>query len=144
MRFHTSFGPERPPYILVSDFWRLAMAAVAADEAVELKFRLADGTDIGPNTYGPVTTVTGLKESIIAQWPADKSGCPKSVNDIKLINAGKVLENSKTLAESRVPIGEIPGGVITMHVVMRPSTAEKTDGQQSTDAVKQGCRCTIL
>lgn len=51
---------------------------------------------------------------------------PKSINDVKLINAGKVLENGKTLSESRVMMGEIPGGVITMHVVLRPSSEAKT------------------
>ena len=51
---------------------------------------------------------------------------PKSINDVKLINAGKVLENGKTLSESRVMMGEIPGGVITMHVVLRPASEAKT------------------
>ena len=46
------------------------MAAVAADEAVDLKFRLTDGTDIGPTKFGPTTTVIALKESIITGWPA--------------------------------------------------------------------------
>ena len=50
----------------------------------------------------------------------DKEIVPKTVNDVKLINAGRILENSKTLAESRVPVGEVPGSVIIMHVVVRP------------------------
>jgi hypothetical protein len=49
---------------------------------------------------------------------------------MKLINAGKVLENSKTLAESRVLVGELPGCVITMHVVVRPPTSDKPSGIQ--------------
>uniref|UniRef100_A0A0D3HRB2 UBL3-like ubiquitin domain-containing protein n=1 Tax=Oryza barthii TaxID=65489 RepID=A0A0D3HRB2_9ORYZ len=44
---------------------------------------------------------------------------PKTVNDLKLINAGRILENNRTLVESRVRV-EIPGGVITMHVVVHP------------------------
>jgi hypothetical protein len=59
---------------------------------------------------------------------AEKANGPKSINDMKLINAGKILENSKTLAESRVPVGELPGCVITMHVVVRPSTSDKASG----------------
>ncbi|KAK8942234.1 Membrane-anchored ubiquitin-fold protein 3 [Platanthera guangdongensis] len=39
---------------------------------------------------------------------------------MKLINAGRILENAQTLEESRVPAGELPGSVITMHVVVRP------------------------
>ena len=56
----------------------------------------------------------------------DKEIVPKTVNDVKLINAGRILENSKTLAESRVPVGEVPGSVITMHVVVRPPQSNKS------------------
>ena len=58
----------------------------------------------------------------------DKEHAPKTVNDVKLINAGKILENNKTVGESRVPIGELPGGVITMHVVVRPPVSDKNNG----------------
>jgi hypothetical protein len=59
---------------------------------------------------------------------AEKGNGPKTINDMKLINAGKILENSKTLADSRVPLGEIPGSVITMHVVIRPPVIDKASG----------------
>ncbi|KAG8369243.1 hypothetical protein BUALT_Bualt15G0131300 [Buddleja alternifolia] len=98
------------------------------DELVELKFRLADGTDIGPSKYNCSATVTSLKERIIAQWPKDKENGPKSINDIKLINAGKILENNRTVAESRLPLSEVPGGVITMLVVVRPPIPHKHIG----------------
>lgn len=42
---------------------------MASEDLIELKFRLADGTDIGPTKYGPATTVASLKEKILAQWP---------------------------------------------------------------------------
>ena len=58
----------------------------------------------------------------------DKTVIPKSVNDMKLIHAGKVLENSKTLAESRITFGDLPSGVITMHVVVQPPVAKKKTG----------------
>jgi len=35
------------------------------------------------------------------------------------------LENSKTLAESGLHIGDLPAGVITMHVVVQPPVAKK-------------------
>jgi hypothetical protein len=35
-----------------------------------------------------------------------------------LINAGKILENDKNLAKLKVAIGELLGGVITMHVIV--------------------------
>ncbi|MCL7026882.1 hypothetical protein MKW94_003763 [Papaver nudicaule] len=44
---------------------------MGGEELIELKFRLADGSDIGPNKYNPTTTVGSLKEIIISQWPQD-------------------------------------------------------------------------
>lgn len=38
------------------------------------------------------------------------------------------MENSKTLAESGIHIGDLPGGVITMHVVVQPPVAKKKTG----------------
>lgn len=112
---------------------------MAGEELLELKFRLYDGTDIGPNKYAPTTTVGTLKESILAQWPKEKANGPRTISDMKLINAGKILENNKTLAESRVPVGELPGGVITMHVVVRPSEKPPPGSPR-----KKRCACCIL
>ncbi|MCE3215151.1 Membrane-anchored ubiquitin-fold protein 3 [Datura stramonium] len=118
---------------------------MALKELIEIKFRLADGSDIGPNKYTPITTVGSLKEKIIAQWPKDKDSGPKTINDVKLINAGRILENNKTLGESRLPVAEVPGGVITMHVVVRPPMNEKTRDKLQDDSLKKGgCACTIL
>lgn len=47
---------------------------------------------------------------------------------MKLIHAGKVLENGKTLAESRAHAGDLPGGVVTMHVVVQPAVVNKKTG----------------
>ncbi|XP_008798419.2 membrane-anchored ubiquitin-fold protein 3 isoform X1 [Phoenix dactylifera] len=121
---------------------------MAEDDSIELKFRLFDGSDIGPDKYDPSTTVASLKEVILARWPQDKEITPKTINDVKLINAGKILENNQTLSESRVPVGELPGGVITMHVVVRPPQLDKNNvctEKQLGDAQKQSrCTCTIL
>lgn len=43
--------------------------AATEEDLIEVKFRLSDGTDIGPNKYNPATTVASLKEKIITQWP---------------------------------------------------------------------------
>lgn len=124
----------------------MAAAAAGIQEPVELKFRLIDGSDIGPLKFGPAVTVQSIKESILSQWPPDKTQAPKSVSDMKLINGGKVLENNRTLAESRVPIGEVPGGVITMHVVVRLSTGERpNEKQDSSDMPRSRCGgCCVL
>ncbi|CAD5171382.1 membrane-anchored ubiquitin-fold protein 3-like [Musa acuminata AAA Group] len=118
---------------------------MAKEDLIELKFRLSDGTDIGPNKYDPSTTVASLKEFILDRWPQDKEIAPKTINDVKLINAGKILENNRTIAESRVPVGELPGGVITMHVVVRPPVLDKNNEKQPSKAPKHNrCGCTIL
>ncbi|KAF9666191.1 hypothetical protein SADUNF_Sadunf16G0203800 [Salix dunnii] len=98
------------------------------EELVELKFRLYDGSDIGPFRYSPASTVAMLKERIVADWPKDKKIAPKAANDVKLINAGKILENNKTVGQCRAPFGDLPKGVITMHVVVQPSLAKAKAG----------------
>ncbi|KAJ4967349.1 hypothetical protein NE237_019198 [Protea cynaroides] len=118
---------------------------MAKEELIELKFRLFDGTDVGPNKYSPTTTVGTLKELILAEWPKGKENGPRTVSDLKIINAGKILENNKTLAQCRVPVGELPGGVTTMHVVVRPPLSEKNGEKQLADFPKKNrCSCSIM
>ncbi|XP_061376297.1 membrane-anchored ubiquitin-fold protein 4-like [Gastrolobium bilobum] len=115
------------------------------EEQVELKFRLYDGSDIGPFRYSPTSTVSMLKDRILAEWPKDKKIIPKAANDIKLINAGKILENNKTVGQCRVPFGELPKGIITMHVVVQPSQAKaKTEKKIDEVPRKHCCACSIL
>ncbi|XP_030515790.1 membrane-anchored ubiquitin-fold protein 4 [Rhodamnia argentea] len=115
------------------------------EDLVELKFRLYDGSDIGPFQYSPTSTVATLKERIVAEWPKDKKIAPKSATDIKLINAGKILENNKTVGQCRVPFGELPKAVITMHVVVQPSlTKAKTEKKVDEVPRKHICSCTIM
>nr|GEY66224.1 membrane-anchored ubiquitin-fold protein 6-like [Tanacetum cinerariifolium] len=118
---------------------------MAAEELIEVKFRLHDGSDIGPGKYSSSTTVGSLKEKIISQWPKEYENGPKTINEVKLINAGKILENNKTLAESRSLVSEIPGGVITMHVVVRHPMADKNSEKLQDGSPKQSsCSCSIL
>nr|GMD22097.1 membrane-anchored ubiquitin-fold protein 3-like [Ipomoea batatas] len=115
------------------------------DERIELRFRIFDGTDICQGIYARSTTITSLKQRLLAEWPQDKSVVPKSSSDIKLIHAGKVLENGRTLGDSRVHIGDLPGGVITMHVVVQPQlTKKKSDKNQREKEKGNSCSCSIL
>ncbi|CAI9767884.1 unnamed protein product [Fraxinus pennsylvanica] len=114
------------------------------DDCVELKFRIFDGTDIGHGTYSSSTTTDILKQRLLAEWPQDKSVIPKSVNDMKLIHAGKVLDKGKTLAESRIHVGDFPQGVITMHVVVQPPLAKKKTDKNQEKQKQNSCSCTIL
>ncbi|XVF59992.1 hypothetical protein PTKIN_Ptkin08bG0006700 [Pterospermum kingtungense] len=75
----------------------------------------------------------------------DKKIVPKGANDIKLINAGKILENSKTVGQCRVPFGDLPKAVIIMHVVVQPSvTKVKTEKKVDEVPRKNFCSCSIL
>lgn len=115
------------------------------EDLVELKFRLYDGSDIGPFRYSPASTVAMLKERIVAEWPKDKKVAPKAAHDVKLISAGKILENNKTVAQCKMPFGELPKGVITMHAVVQPSLAKaKTEKKVDETLKKNVCSCSIL
>ncbi|TYJ03160.1 hypothetical protein E1A91_A12G009300v1 [Gossypium mustelinum] len=115
-------------------------------ELIELKFRIYDGTDIAHSTYASSMTVATLKQKIVAEWPQDKTVIPKSINDLKLIHAGRVLENNKSLADSRITFGDLPVGVITMHVVVQPTTIAKNKTEKSKEDMQKpnSCRCVIL
>lgn len=43
------------------------------EDLVELKFRLYDGSDVGPFHYSPTATVSMLKERILSEWPKGES-----------------------------------------------------------------------
>ncbi|CAL9126180.1 unnamed protein product [Musa textilis] len=129
----------RPPF---STHWRRQMPE---EDLVELKLRLCDGSDIGPIRYSSASTVAMLKERIISEWPRDKKIIPGVANDVKLISGGKILENNKTIAQCRSPFGELPAGVITMHVVVQPSlTKIKTEKKVDEFPKKTTCSCSIL
>ncbi|CAI8615042.1 unnamed protein product [Vicia faba] len=116
------------------------------EERIELKFRIYDGTDIAHETYPASTTTVGtLKQKLIAEWPQGKTVIPKSVNDVKLIHAGKVLENTLTLADSKITFGDIPGAII-MHVVVQPPIAKKKTEKKKKENMQKtsSCSCTIL
>lgn len=58
----------------------------------------------------------------------DKKIVPKAASDIKLINAGKILENGKTVAQCKAPFDDLPKSVITMHVVVQLSPTKARPG----------------
>ncbi|KAI3500706.1 hypothetical protein L1887_36530 [Cichorium endivia] len=86
------------------------------EDSLEIKFRLNDGSDIGPKSFPLAANVASLKESIISQWPKEKDNAPRTVEDVKLINGGKILENITTIGECKSSFPA--GGIITMHVLI--------------------------
>ncbi|XP_061365921.1 membrane-anchored ubiquitin-fold protein 1 [Gastrolobium bilobum] len=109
----------------------------------EIKFRLTDGSDIGPRSFPAATSIATLKESILAQWPKDKENGPRTVKDVKLISAGKILENNRTVEECQSPLCDAPGTVTTMHVVVQPPTMEK-EKKGASESTQKKCGCVIL
>ncbi|KAF7820489.1 membrane-anchored ubiquitin-fold protein 1-like [Senna tora] len=112
-------------------------------DQLEIKFRLTDGSDIGPKSFPAATSIATLKESILAQWPNDKENGPRTVKDVKLISAGKILENNRTVGECQSPLCDIPGGVTTMHVVVQPPAMEK-EKKAGSEPKQNKCVCVIL
>ncbi|XP_034922799.1 membrane-anchored ubiquitin-fold protein 2 [Populus alba] len=112
-------------------------------DQLEIKFRLTDGSDIGPKTFPAATSVATLKENILAHWPKEKENGPRTLKDVKLISAGKILENNRTVGECQGPLCDIPGGVTTMHVVVHPSSVEK-EKKAANQPRQSKCVCVIL
>lgn len=77
-------------------------------------FRLFDGDDSPDH----LTCV------VFGFWSEKENG-PRTVKDVKLISAGRILENNITVGECMSPLCDIPGGVTTMHVVVQPPPQEK-------------------
>ncbi|XP_004489446.1 membrane-anchored ubiquitin-fold protein 2-like [Cicer arietinum] len=112
-------------------------------DQLEIKFRLSDGSDIGPKSFAAATSIATLKEIILTQWPKDKEYGPRSVKDVKLISAGKILENNKTVGECQSPLCNLPGGVTTMLVVVQPPNLDKGE-KEASEAHQSKCVCVIL
>jgi len=123
----------------VGENWKMS----GVQDQLEIKFRLTDGSDIGPKSFPAATSVATLKESILAQWPKEKENGPRTVKDVKLISAGKILENNRTVGECRSPLCDVPGGLTTMHVVVQLPPIEK-EKKVANEPKQSKCVCVIL
>ncbi|PRQ16910.1 hypothetical protein RchiOBHm_Chr7g0189361 [Rosa chinensis] len=54
------------------------------EDLVDIKFRLYDGSDIGPFSYSSASTVDMLKQRVVSDWPKGKTMIPKTSNEVKL------------------------------------------------------------
>ncbi|KAJ4961148.1 hypothetical protein NE237_021058 [Protea cynaroides] len=113
-----------------------------AQNRLEIKFRLTDGSDIGPKSFPAATSISTLKETVVAQWPKEKENGPKTVKEVKIISAGRILENNSTVGECRSPLCDVPGGVTTMHVVVQSPPSDKE--KKSLQLKQNKCVCVIL
>ncbi|KIZ02597.1 Membrane-anchored ubiquitin-fold protein 3 [Monoraphidium neglectum] len=94
-------------------------------------------------------TVQQVKEAAFTQWPTEgplSKENPTTAADLRLLCAGKFLENSKTLKEYRKEMGDPEAGtIVTMHVLVRPAQAGKAASKQpeAEKKAKSGCACVI-
>ncbi|KAM1339824.1 membrane-anchored ubiquitin-fold protein 3-like [Malus sylvestris] len=115
------------------------------DDLVDIKFRLYDGTDVGPFSYSSASTVDMLKQRVVSDWPKGKTMTPKTANEVKLMSFGKILENNKTVGQCKLPLADIGGGIIVMHVVVQPAIEKaKTEKKIDDPPQKVVCSCSIL
>lgn len=106
--------------------------------------------DVEPFDVQESLTVAQVKEVAFAQWPKEgplSKEHPTSAADLRLLCAGKFLENGRTLKEYRKEMGEPEAGmVVTMHVLVRPAQAGKAAPAKQPEAekkAKSGCACVI-
>mmetsp|Transcript_41367 Transcript_41367/g.80831 ORF Transcript_41367/g.80831 Transcript_41367/m.80831 type:complete len:112 (+) Transcript_41367:39-374(+) len=83
-----------------------------------IKFMFADAVTI-EMTFPAGIVVRDAKVKIIASWPADKEAVG-SPDDLKMIHSGKVLDNTKTFEDYKVP----KGSPVVMHLQPRPAAAQ--------------------
>ncbi|KAF6137950.1 hypothetical protein GIB67_041823 [Kingdonia uniflora] len=80
------------------------------EDLVELKFRLYDGSDIGPIRYSSASTVATLKERIVADWPKALLKIERELEDREATNDGMsychVNTEKKQMAVTSVTIVE--------------------------------------
>ncbi|XP_073157846.1 membrane-anchored ubiquitin-fold protein 3-like [Henckelia pumila] len=97
----------------------------------QIRFRIFDGTDICHGVYPLSTTIDTIKERLLAEWPQGKSSIPTSVDEIKLMHAGRYLVGGRTLGESRLRI--VPGQVVTILAIVQPPEARQRTGDSPVD-----------
>ncbi|PKI37094.1 hypothetical protein CRG98_042528 [Punica granatum] len=104
------------------------------------------GRTWAPFQYSSASTIDMLKQRVVSDWPKGKTVIPKTASEIKLIRSGKVLDNSRTVGQCKLPFGDVAGGgTVIMHVVVQPSsTKTKTEKKVDDSPRNVVCSCSIL
>mmetsp|Transcript_34113 Transcript_34113/g.65170 ORF Transcript_34113/g.65170 Transcript_34113/m.65170 type:complete len:125 (-) Transcript_34113:516-890(-) len=121
--------------------------------STSIRFRMQNGNDFGPKQFETSLTIQAIKDRLIAEWPKDTAPSPgdsaapdnpKSAADLKLILAGQILDNSKTLSDLKIAGGS--DEVVTMHLIVRMPNGPKSQGEggsRELDKVASRCACVI-
>lgn len=102
-----------------------------------VKFLFADASFLEESFTADVS-VNDAKQKLISIWPAGKDPI-SSPDDVRMIYAGKVLENTKSFQDYKVPLGS----KVNMH--LQPRMFVKTENAPPPDKPMEQTRCcTIL
>mmetsp|Transcript_35574 Transcript_35574/g.57537 ORF Transcript_35574/g.57537 Transcript_35574/m.57537 type:complete len:136 (+) Transcript_35574:178-585(+) len=108
----------------------------------ELRFLIVENGKSITLRFSKTVTISFVKNKLIEQWPREIPGLEpvRNADAIKLIYAGKVLENGRTLEEYNIKENERS----TLHLVIRPpaSNIQPESDDVANKAAK--CSCTIL
>ncbi|KAL9462069.1 hypothetical protein AB3S75_000129 [Citrus x aurantiifolia] len=120
-----------------SDILRDALDLSDIKEKLCLKFKLPDGTEIGPFTYSPVDSVAHLKSSVVSNWPKDIANGLKKAKYVDLFKGENILPDDMDLSDM---VGaHYSEEIITIKVVLRSPSNKSKDSAKATRGV-----CAIL
>jgi len=103
-----------------------------------VKFFFADAQTI-EETFPPSTTVADAKNKLIASWPEGREPI-KSIDELKMIYAGKLLDNAKSFAELKIPTVT----QVIMHLQPTPPSAKVQVAPPPPKPAEQSRCCAIL
>jgi len=119
-------------------------------DTVQLRFRHTSG-DVGPYSFPLGHTILQVKEGVFSQWPREgplSKENPSSAADLRILCAGKFLDNAKILRDYSKEMGDPESGsIVTMHILVRPAQATKAAGKtesQPKPAGEQGCCSCVI
>mmetsp|Transcript_10163 Transcript_10163/g.23196 ORF Transcript_10163/g.23196 Transcript_10163/m.23196 type:complete len:109 (-) Transcript_10163:68-394(-) len=104
----------------------------------QIKFLFADASTM-EKTFNSNITVAEAKTQLIEAWPAEKDKI-SSINELKMIYNGKLLENSKTFEELKVPMNQ----QVIMHLQPKPPVAKMHQPVVTPTKPTEQTRCCII
>lgn len=106
----------------------------------KIKFMFADAFTI-EEEFPPPTTVAEAKTKLISSWPAEKEKEKvNSIDELKMIHSGKLLENGKSFAELKIPTTN----QVIMHIQPTPAKSAIQVTPPPPKPAEQTRCCTIL
>lgn len=96
----------------------------AVANAMTVTFLLITG-DKYVSTFAPEDTVLHAKEMLMGEWPKNFGMQPETVSCLRLLYMGHFLDDSATLRESKLQLGENT----TVHLMIRTNDTPEKEGK---------------